>query len=178
MSRPPQELVGRWPRRDGLARREVYRPEPDRTGPCLPWGRCLPLVHANDMIHRQPTGGGVPCDRISTTHPAFEVMSKRRRGYPERDPRQAGQPGRPRQQGTPGAARPQRPLPVRQRALVQEVLPQHGLVSTEWSGTTTSGSSSGLSRHEAFRTPIAPTPDEGHGRPDARRLGGDLVREP
>jgi hypothetical protein len=43
----------------------------------------------------------------------FEIMSKRRRGYPERDPRQAGPPGRPRRQGTPRKARPQRPVPVR-----------------------------------------------------------------
>ncbi len=43
------------------------------------------------------TRGGVPCDRSSTTRrPAFEVMSKRRRGYPERDARQAGTQGRPR----------------------------------------------------------------------------------
>ena len=54
---------------------------------------------------------------------AFEVMSKRRRGYPERDPRQAGTQGRPRRQGIARAARSQRPLPVRQRAPLQEVLP-------------------------------------------------------
>lgn len=137
MSRSPQDFVGRWPMRDGLARREVYRPEPDRTGPCLLWGWGMLLVHAHDMIYRQSTGG-VPCDRISTTRLAFEVMSKRRRGYPERDSRQAGPQDRPRQQGTPGAARSQRPLPVRQRPVVQEVLSQHRLVSTEWSGTTTS----------------------------------------
>ncbi len=74
--------------------------------------------------------GGVSCDANSTNCPAFEVMSKRRRGYPERSQGQAGPPGRPRRQGTLREARPQRPVPLRQRPAVQEVLPAHGLVST------------------------------------------------
>ena len=85
--------------------------------------------------------GGVPCDTTSTTtRRAFEVMSKRRRGYPERNERQAGPQGRPRRQGAPREARPQRPVPVRQRAPVQAVLPPDGMLSTGWIGTTTSDS--------------------------------------
>ena len=82
--------------------------------------------------------GGVPCDRISTARPTFEVMSKRRRGYPERDPCQAGPPTRPRQQGASREARSQRPLSLRQRTSVQAVLSQFGLLSTARIVTITS----------------------------------------
>src|SRR4051794_16775666 len=53
------------------------------TGP-VP-GRCRACVAPIDGTSDR---GGGPCDRISTTSRAFEVMSRRRRGYPERDARQ------------------------------------------------------------------------------------------
>ncbi len=89
-------------------------------------------------FHRPPARGGVTCGTTSTTRRAFEVMSKRRRGYPERSPGQAGPQGRPRRQGALREARPQRPVPVRSRAPVQALLPQDGMLSTGSSGTTTS----------------------------------------
>src|SRR4051794_39004385 len=82
-------------------------------------------------------------------------MSKRRRGYPERDARQAGTQGRPRGQRTSREARPQRPLPVRQRAAVPEVLPEDGLLSTALIVTTTSDSRYRGSLDHAMYVPAA-----------------------
>ncbi len=48
-----------------------------------------------------------------------------------------GPQNRPRRQGASRKARTQRPMPVRQRALVQEVLPQDRMLSTAWIGTIT-----------------------------------------
>ena len=66
--------------------------------------RCVRCLCSSDS----KTRGGVSCDNHSTTMPpAFEVMSKRRRGYPERNPREARAEDCPRRQGTPRTARPQ-----------------------------------------------------------------------
>jgi hypothetical protein len=121
-------------------RRRQWPLGPNRVGrPCVcarERGRRVP-----SLKWRRFRRGGVPWRRTSTTTTgrAFEVMSKRRRGYPERDARQARAQGRPRRQGASREARPQRPLPVRERLAVQAVLPQSRVVSTAWRDTTTSG---------------------------------------
>src|SRR3954454_19868736 len=102
-------------------------PEPRPASTCPPARivtPCSPRWRGSD------SGGGVPCDRISTKCPAFEVMSKRRRGHPERGPCPAEPQDRPRRQGALRAARPRRPLSVRQPAPVRAVLSQFGLLST------------------------------------------------
>jgi len=67
-------------------------------------------------------------------------MSKRRRGLPVRDARQARHAHRRREQRAAREAREQRPLPLRLRSAVQEVLPQQRPLSTVAFATTTSGS--------------------------------------
>ena len=51
-----------------------------------------------------------------------ETMSKRRRGFQLRDPRQAGHPNPQGLQGAGGEARPQRPLPLRLGQAIQALL--------------------------------------------------------
>src|SRR3954452_5712257 len=67
----------------------------------------------------------VPCARRTS---AFEQMSKRRRGFQQREPGQARDADRPRRQGAAREARPQRPVPVRLEPPLQGVLHRRPLL--------------------------------------------------
>jgi hypothetical protein len=60
-------------------------------------------------------GGGVPCPSTttSTRSTAFERTSKRRKGYPSENAREARTAGGAREQGARGEARAERSVPVR-----------------------------------------------------------------
>ena len=81
-------------------------------------------------------------------------MSKRRRGFPVRDAREARRPQRQgRREGAPRTARQRRSVPVRVRTTLQALLPQRRPLSTARAAPTTSGSAEALRGGKAPHLP-------------------------